>query len=95
MRSGEGEQGAPHAVGGGGAAGVAVRDLGAGGAEGELAGQKMSSISHGTAVASMLVGSKKYGSLLPGAHLSAANVFHRTKKGRSRASAKSILKAYA
>ncbi|MBT3905644.1 MAG: S8 family serine peptidase [Rhodospirillaceae bacterium] len=56
-------------------------------------GQKMSSISHGTAVASMLVGSKKYGSLLPGAHLSAANVFHRTKKGRSRASAKSILKA--
>ena len=37
MRSGEGEQGAPHAVGGGGAAGVAVRDLGAGGAEGELA----------------------------------------------------------
>lgn len=56
-------------------------------------GQKMSSINHGTSVASMLVGGSKWGSLLSGAHLSAANVFHRTKKGRSRASAKSIVGA--
>lgn len=48
---------------------------------------------HGTAVASVIVGTSKWGSLLPGAHLSAANVFHINKKGKSRASAKSILKA--
>ena len=56
-------------------------------------GEVMSSIAHGTAVASMIVGHAKWGSLLPDAHLFAANVFHKTKKGRSRASSKSILKA--
>jgi len=42
----------------------------------------MSSINHGTAVASMLVGGSKWGSLLPGAHLSAANVFAQNEKGK-------------
>jgi hypothetical protein len=56
-------------------------------------GRKMAAVAHGTAVASMLVGGSKWGSLLPEARLSAAGVFHKNRKGKSRASAKSILKA--
>lgn len=58
-----------------------------------LKGQTAAAISHGTAVASILVGSNKWGSLIPNAKLSAANVFHKNKKGQARASSKSILLA--
>ena len=56
-------------------------------------GQKISSIAHGTAVASVLVGGPTWGNMLPNAHLSATNVFQKNKKGRSRASAKGIFLA--
>lgn len=56
-------------------------------------GQKISSIAHGTAVASVLVGGPTWGNMLPNAHLSAANVFQKNKKGRSRASTKGIFQA--
>jgi len=56
-------------------------------------GEIVAANNHGTAVASMLVGGTKWGSLLPGAKLSAAGVFHKNRKGKPRASAKSILQA--
>jgi hypothetical protein len=62
-----------------------------------LKGQAIGAIGHGTAVANVMTGNKKWGGLLPSADLFAANVFHlRTKgrhKGKARASAKSILLA--
>lgn len=58
-----------------------------------LKGQKPAAFPHGTAVASILVGSPEWGGLLPAASLSAANVFHARKKGKARASTVSILKA--
>lgn len=54
-------------------------------------GEIVAANDHGTAVASMLVGGTKWGSLLPDAKLSAAGVFHKNRKGKPRASAKSIL----
>ena len=56
-------------------------------------GEEVAANNHGTAVASMQVGGNKWGSLLPDAKLSAAGVFHKNRKGKSRASAKSILQA--
>ena len=56
-------------------------------------GQRIGASDHGTAVASMIIGQAKWGGLLPGAQLYAANVFHLNSKGRPRASAKGILQA--
>jgi len=58
-----------------------------------LKGQKIGAIRHGTAVANVLVGNRKWGGLLPDAELFAANVFYLRKKGGSRASSKSIVQA--
>lgn len=58
-----------------------------------LKGQKMGVRTHGTAVTSVLVGSSRWGGLLPGAKVSAANVFHRFGRGKQRASAVSIVRA--
>lgn len=48
---------------------------------------------HGTAVASEIVGTSRWGGLLPDAQLFAANVFHDGLRGKPRASAKGVLKA--
>ncbi|CCQ75401.1 S8 family serine peptidase [Magnetospira sp. QH-2] len=48
---------------------------------------------HGTAVASMLVGNRKWGGLLPEASLKAANIFELTKTGSKVANAAGLLKA--
>ena len=62
-----------------------------------LKGQTIGAVRHGTAVANVMTGNKKWGGLLPDAELFAANVFHILKKGRkkgkARASSKSILLA--
>ncbi len=58
-----------------------------------LKGQRAGAIAHGTAVTSILVGTRAWGGLLPEARISAANVFHQRKSGKSRASAKSVLQA--
>jgi len=47
---------------------------------------------HGTAIASMLVGKPKWGGLLPGAQLMAANMFETRKDGRKVGSAIGLLK---
>ena len=58
-----------------------------------LKGQKESNREHGTAVASVLVGEKSWGGMLPDATLYSAGVFHLGAKNRARASSKSILHA--
>ncbi|MFP6712328.1 MAG: S8 family serine peptidase [Rhodospirillales bacterium] len=58
-----------------------------------LKGQTAGAIRHGTAVANVMIGNWRWGGLLPKANLFAANVFHKRKKGKSRASTKSVLLA--
>ncbi len=58
-----------------------------------LKGQKQASREHGTAVASVLVGQRPWGGLMPGATLYAAGVFHKWPRSKPRASSKSIIHA--
>ena len=60
-----------------------------------LKNQREASREHGTAVASVLIGNRRWGGMMPGATLYAAAVFHKSKKNKVRASSKSILHALA
>ncbi|HEC14448.1 MAG TPA: hypothetical protein ENI72_01700 [Rhodospirillales bacterium] len=55
--------------------------------------RKPGSAKHGTAIAAMLIGNKKWGGLLPGAELLAANMFEVNAAGRTVGSALGLAKA--
>jgi subtilisin family serine protease len=57
------------------------------------AGRKEGPKDHGTAVASILVGTPEWGGLLPGAKLVAANMFEINKKGRKVGNISALLKS--
>ena len=48
---------------------------------------------HGTSVAAMLIGSRKWGGILPGAKIYAANIFERTSDGRVIANTANLVRA--
>lgn len=58
-----------------------------------LKGQKLANSGHGTAVTAVIVGQGEWGGLLPKAEITAANVFHIDKNGKTVGSAKSIVRA--